>query len=846
VLSGGEATWSEDQLIPIYRNGKLEDVYWTFSYSPVSDESGNVGGVLVVCNETTDKVNNVKKLEETNDQLAFAIEATELGTFDYNPVTHKFSANDRLKEWFGLPLENEIELYHAINAIAETDKTRVTESIQNALIFSSGGQYNIEYIIVHPITKKEIIVHARGRAWFNNERIAFRLNGTLQDITRSKKAERDVIESKEEFEAAIKATVGILWTNNAVGEMEGEQPGWFSLTGQKYEQYHGYGWTSAVHPDDRQPTLEAWNEAVAEQKNFEFEHRVKKKSGEWGIFSIRAIPLLNVDGTIREWVGVHTEITERKKIEQSLKESEQNLRNVILQAPVAMCILRGPQHVIEIANDRMFELWGKDLEEVIAKPMFEGVPESKDQGFEALLANVYKTGETYKANGVPVTLQRKSGIEIVYVDFVIEAFREADGSISGIMAVAIEVTEQVLSRQKIESSEARFRQMADVMPQFVWTGDTQGNLNYYNQAVYDYSGLSYEQIQKDGWLQIVHPNDREENIKLWMHAMQTGEDFIFQHRFKNIDGNYRWQLSRAVPQRDKEGVIQLWIGTSTDIHEQKLFVEELSRQVQERTEDLRGMNAELNLINQEFSYANEQLLRSNEELAQFTYAASHDMQEPLRKVHTFCSFLLDQNAAQLDERGKMYLTKISTSVNRMKSIIEDLLNYSHQTREEQQFKNVDLAKTIEDVEADLELVIQQKKAAIIKDKLPQITAVSTQMNQLFCNLFSNALKFSKPDVPVKIEIKFEYCTGNDLPQVKELRSKEWYIKIIFSDNGIGFEQQQAEQIFSLFKRLHGKSEYEGTGIGLGLCKKIVQNHKGIIWAESEPDNGARFYIVLPV
>jgi signal transduction histidine kinase len=175
-----------------------------------------------------------------------------------------------------------------------------------------------------------------------------------------------------------------------------------------------------------------------------------------------------------------------------------------------------------------------------------------------------------------------------------------------------------------------------------------------------------------------------------------------------------------------------------------------------------------------------------------------------------------------------------------------LLNYSHQTREEQQVEPVNLAKIIEDVEADLELVIQQKNAVITKDEMPQIMAVPTQMTQLFFNLFSNALKFSKRDVPVQINIVSSLLSAEEAALLKMADPQRRYLKIGFCDNGIGFDQQHAGQIFSLFKRLHGKSEYEGTGIGLGLCKKIVQNHTGVIWAESEEGKGARFYIVLPV
>ena len=214
VLTDKEATWSEDQLIPIYRNGKIEDVYWTFSYSPVIDESGHPAGVFVTCTETTEKVITNNKLEESKNQLEFAIEATELGTWDYNPLTNKFTSNSRVKTWFGLLGHEQIELTHAVNAMLETDKQRVTEAIQHALAFSSGGKYDIEYTIVHPVTKKETIVHAKGKAWFNDEKIATRFNGTLEDITEQAIARKTIEESEQRFRNLIYASpsaIGILY-----------------------------------------------------------------------------------------------------------------------------------------------------------------------------------------------------------------------------------------------------------------------------------------------------------------------------------------------------------------------------------------------------------------------------------------------------------------------------------------------------------------------------------------------------------------------------------------------------------------------------------------------------------
>ena len=199
VLSGGEATWSEDQLIPIYRNNKLEDVYWTFSYSRVNDQHGHPGGVLVTCNETTKYVQAYQDIERTKDELEFVIEAAELGTWDLNPFTGNFTCNDRLKDWFGLSPDLEIELPKAIDVIAEYDRTRVLAAIAQAMTYESGGNYEIEYTVINPINPTPRHVKAKGKALFNNVKEVTRFSGTLHDITQQKKDE----ERKNDFIAMV-------------------------------------------------------------------------------------------------------------------------------------------------------------------------------------------------------------------------------------------------------------------------------------------------------------------------------------------------------------------------------------------------------------------------------------------------------------------------------------------------------------------------------------------------------------------------------------------------------------------------------------------------------------------
>ncbi|HET7002965.1 MAG TPA: PAS domain-containing protein, partial [Puia sp.] len=197
VRTTGESTWSEDQLVPIYRDGSIQDVYWTFSYSPVMGEDGNIEGVLVICTETTQKVKYLQELSESKKELEFAIDAADLGTWDLNPSTYRFTSNARLKEWFGMQRDEEIDLARAIAIMHEDDRKGVTEAIQLALTPSSGGLIDIHYRIVDPLNASERIVRAMGKAIFDEQNIPVRFNGILQDVTDQKQAELREREASE-------------------------------------------------------------------------------------------------------------------------------------------------------------------------------------------------------------------------------------------------------------------------------------------------------------------------------------------------------------------------------------------------------------------------------------------------------------------------------------------------------------------------------------------------------------------------------------------------------------------------------------------------------------------------
>jgi two-component system CheB/CheR fusion protein len=277
---------------------------------------------------------------------------------------------------------------------------------------------------------------------------------------------------------------------------------------------------------------------------------------------------------------------------------------------------------------------------------------------------------------------------------------------------------------------------------------------------------------------------------------------------------------------------QLILVAIQDITDQKAFEQALELQVNEKTRELQEANLHLQ--------------HSNENLLQFASIASHDLQEPLRKIRTFSSQLI-RHLENVPGGASELINKINTSAERMSQLIKEVLEYSKLAQATKGYVQTDLDTILKNVLNDLELLLSENDAAIqYEDALPSIDAIALQMNQLFYNLLTNALKFHKELMRPIIAISFRALSENDLHEHPELWPGHSYIEIKFSDNGIGFEPEFAEQIFQLFERLHSTDEYEGTGLGLALCKKIVENHNGKIYAISKEAEGASFYVILPV
>lgn len=579
---------------------------------------------------------------------------------------------------------------------------------------------------------------------------------------------------------------------------------------------------------------------------------------------------------------IEAEINARKKIE----DSEKRYTMMVMQSPFAIAVLKGKDMVITIANESIKKMWGKG-KDIEGKQLLKVLPEIKEQGFLTLLDRVFTTGIPYSAHEVCTQLIRNGKLEDVYFNFVYQPYRETDESISGVTIIATEVTTEAELNKKLKESEENFRQLAELMPQKISQADAAGNVFFYNQNWLKYSGLSLETLIENGWTKIMHPDEAGKITKRWKHSIKTGTNFEMEIRFLNTKGEYNWHLSRVVAMKDSNGHIVKWIGAATEIQKQVEQRMELEKAVVKRTSELQQANkelifeskekekraaelviankklvfessekakreAELVIANQKLVFESSEkekraieLTSANKELESFTYISSHDLQEPLRKIQTFAGIILEKENHNLSDKGKYYFRLMQNAAERMQTLIQDLLAFSRFSTIDRKFETTNLIEIIEEVKNDFTEAIAEKHAEIVVKESCEVHIISFQFRQLLHNLISNALKFSNPNIPPHITISsrnVEYAAINiaHLPPQKE------YCHIRISDNGIGFDNEFSEKIFEVFQRLHGKEDYAGTGIGLAIVKKIVENHNGSITATSAVGHGATFDIYIPV
>jgi len=386
--------------------------------------------------------------------------------------------------------------------------------------------------------------------------------------------------------------------------------------------------------------------------------------------------------------------------------------------------------------------------------------------------------------------------------------------------------ELIALSERLSESEGRYRQLTNTLPVLICIVDERNKVVLTNNWLNEYLSIPLILFDKLSIGQLLQAADAELLLDGWERCKKSGTSFFGQVRLAK-EGQWIWHLVSIVPNRTDDGHLNNWLVSFVDINAQKI--------VEETLKD----NSDLKVIQMKLEQLNTQLSFKNKELEQFAFIASHDLQEPLRKIMIMLS-RAGENLSE-EEKQSFFFDRISAAARRMSNLITDVLNYSRIDNHEKLFNQVDLNVSLAEALEESTLVMEEKRAEITVGSLPTVMGIASQLRQLFYNLIINAIKFNnhRPH----IEVKYSLADRTELADIVPSGS---YHKISVSDNGIGMEAEYSERVFNMFQRLNDRDKYSGNGIGLALCRKVVENHNGFITFESEPGVGTTFKIYLPV
>lgn len=509
-----------------------------------------------------------------------------------------------------------------------------------------------------------------------------------------------------------------------------------------------------------------------------------------------------------------------------ISEESAAMLAAIIQSSDDVIISKTLQGIITSWNSAAERLFGYSADEVIGRSITVLIPPDKIQE-ETLILDSIRRG--IRVGHFETKRVTKDG-RILDVSLTISPMRNSRNEIIGASKILRDITDQKKLYEALQKSEESCRLAIQTARLGTWEYDTLMESVTCSARALELFGLpNGARITFFHILRRICEEDRARVIFAIRQAFRYESgghcDIEYCVLHENRHRNLRVQGKVFF---DNNGVVYRFMGTVLDVTEHYRTRELLEETVRERTREISEKNALLEL--------------KNRELTSFSYAASHDLQDPLRKIQVFLKKIQSEN--ELSENALNYFSRVIRASERMQQLIDALLSFSRLTTVEGITEMVDLNATLAETLANLKDNIEEKQAVISMGPLPALKVVPIQFEQLFTNLISNAIKYAKEGVPPVIDIRAETCLGRTVPSpLANPLLPYWRISI--SDNGISFEKEYEKKIFEIFQRLHGRAEYEGTGIGLAICKKIVDNHKGIITATGEPGVGSVFNIYLP-
>lgn len=641
--------------------------------------------------------------------------------------------------------------------------------------------------------------------------------GAFLDITERKQVEAALQASEARYRSLIEATAQIIWNElGDRGEFISPQPAWSAFTGQTYDELKGWGWLDAVHPDDRAATTQAWLIALENRALYEFEHRLRRHDGVYRHMSVRAVPVFEENGAIREWVGVHTDVTERKQAEEALCQSEDRLRLTMESAELGTWDFNPITKVLKW-DDQCKAMFGLPPTAEITWDVFlAGLhPDDRERTCQVVLQSFDpRGGGDYDIEYRTVGLE--DGIER-WVAAKGQAYFDAHGKTLRFIGTVMDITARKQAEEARRESETRFRTLTSHAPVGIFMTDPEGNCLYVNERWCEMAGMSPDVAQGTGWVSALHPDDRERIANVWYQASRDGQVFAAEYRFQTPQGKVTWVQGTATALQRETGEVAGYLGTLTDITERK------------------QAEADREHLFQQEQAAREAAERANRIKDEFLAVLSHELRSPLNPILGWTKLL---QLGRLDAAKTVdALATIERNARLQTQLIDDLLDVAKILRGKLSL-NMVVVNLSSAVEAALDTVgtTAVAKSISLGSVLPNIGQVfgdMARLQQIVWNLLSNAIKFTPHGGCVDIQLQ---QVGTEA-------------HIIVKDTGKGISPDFLPHLFESFQQEDASitRRYGGLGLGLAIVRQLVEAHGGTITAHSLGEGlGATFTVQLPL
>jgi PAS domain S-box-containing protein len=793
--------------IPIRGTSQFELRYWQPENIPLLDENGELQLIIHTAIDITESILSNKKIAESriiidkgNEVLQHTEAISKLGRWELDLETNVLFWSDGCYIMIGhTPQEFEMTFDKAVEIIHPDDREKAFQYFKAALETQSDYKEEIRFL-----TKNNSVINVVSRGKFLTDATGkpIKLVGVLQDITDIKAAEAAIEQSNERFEYVTKATFDAIWDWDLVNGTIYWGEGFEKIFGHKISQTNSASWTKNIHPDDVQKINDSiYNTIDSTEINWMEEYRFKNGDGTYSYVIDRGIIIRNGSNKAIRMIGAMQDITKRKEEEQRLKLLESVITNtndaVLIKEAMPSSELG---RKIVYVNEAFTRMSGYKPEEVIGKThqLLHGPHTDAEE-----LSRFYKALDEGQPSDITIVNYKKNGEEY-WVNLSLNPVINAQGDCTHWISIERDVTERKNQEQKLaETSEKLWNTLESIQDGF-YTLDDDWNISYWNKEAEKISGRKQEEmLGKNIW-------------EMYEGRISKKIQSVF-HDAKKLNTPIRTEVYSKN--------LKYWVELNAFPSTMGLTVSFKNITERKQTE------SQLKKMNRSLEAHVKELAISNQELEQFAYVASHDLQEPLRMITSFLTQIEKKYDAVLDEKGKKYIFFAVDGAKRMRQIILDLLGFSRIGKNDDQLEDINLNEIVDEIAVLYRKQIEETGAQIKYENLPKLRSYSAPMKQVFQNLISNALKYSKADVNPVITISSKDCTTH------------W--KFMVTDNGIGINPEYFDKIFIIFQRLHNKDEYSGTGMGLAITKKILENLGGKIEVESEEGKGSTFCFTIP-